>query len=865
MNAFATSGRRGARVRLLAAAALALGAAPLPEPADPPAPFLVRGFVLDSSLRPVAGASVTATPLQAGARACRESAAAAPVASDGRFSIALGAMPPLLRLEALAPGLAPGVIDGFAPAASPADAGVLFLLPAVELTGRVTNRHGAPLGGASLFVMAASDPLPEAALEPAAVSAPDGTFCIDGLPPAVVWIGATLADHADLARREADLNDPARRDVDLVLDDGRSVRGVVLGEHGQPLPGAKVEPLWPRGEAPFFRRPVTTSADGRFLLEGLPAARGGIEVRFAAAGLQEALRPGASLEEDSVVTLARAPLLRLSAAAADPPVAISLVRLDAYARAGEGWRREERACAAAEAEVERPDCWTVSAPPGERIRVFVEAEDGRTAVAEVAPPAAGETVDVRLEFAPLREIAGRVLAPDGAPPAGPLDVELGRAHGASWLLLCTARCAQDGGFSCAGLPDGAYGVRARSASWISDWVPAGEGSAPVPLAITARPAARLSGTLTVNGKRPPLPIVVAALAFDRGHRAFRAVATAATDPEGRFLLAPLPAGAVALVPEQPPDPGEGACAWRKEPALPEGARGWPWLARLGEGEEAVLDIDLLQPARSWLSGTFEVNGRRRPGALLALSRADGDGRGTVLTDEEGRFRCRVEGGGGFVLEVEAGGPRAALPVDVQAGIDRSIAWDVAAGSIGGRLLAAEGTPGLRVLLQAERAPTQDDPSPWATCEQALASPDGRYAFPEAAARRLRVAAEDPSGRLAMAVTGPFPLGAGESATAPDLVLPLAAALEAVMRLPAGGKPPFARLEVEAAAGLPDLPRPFTGWFVAEKARVAGLPPGRVRARLLPYGPFEASPDQEVDLPADGSCVTIEFTVRPAGR
>ncbi|MBK8942940.1 MAG: carboxypeptidase regulatory-like domain-containing protein [Polyangiaceae bacterium] len=133
------------------------------------------------------------------------------------------------------------------------------------LAGRLAER---PVEGDALKVRAVWDdpsvPGCYGVVRSAAVRA-DGTFQLDGLHPGAHSLLLLRAD-AILARVRAEV--PSAEPVVLAQTRTRDVTGVVLDEHGAPVPRAEIQL---RGPASF--RDTTTDAEGRFVLRDVPISQ----------------------------------------------------------------------------------------------------------------------------------------------------------------------------------------------------------------------------------------------------------------------------------------------------------------------------------------------------------------------------------------------------------------------------------------------------------------------------------------------------------------------------------------------------------------------------------------------------------------
>jgi|GEM_PF-3770409 len=148
------------------------------------------------------------------------------------------------------------------------------------LAGRVLDERGAPRAGAMLHVLSRSWRAPEAG----ALSGADGAFRIEGLSAGEFDVIAVDAETwpVETRRRFVLRGDEQVLGQDFVLAEGRSLRGRVTDERGDPVTGARVsvdDSL--RGSATIGGHGVTTGPDGSFEMAGLPAAPVALSIAHA--------------------------------------------------------------------------------------------------------------------------------------------------------------------------------------------------------------------------------------------------------------------------------------------------------------------------------------------------------------------------------------------------------------------------------------------------------------------------------------------------------------------------------------------------------------------------------------------------------
>ncbi len=221
------------------------------------APAVLRGRLVDTDGKPLAGASLVRTKLLAeGARTITDAAVQfdlgmfgsqvaqlfasdrdevlATTAADGTFVIH-GVEPGPLLLRTVAPGHGSRLLrDGVDEVGDDKDLGTITLPIGRRMQGRV-RRGGRPFAGATVTVVGAET-------QASAITDADGLWRVDDLVPGDYRVRARLASQPTGSRVRTE-RVPARGptpNVVIELDAGRRVTGEVLGSDGVPVPGALV-------------------------------------------------------------------------------------------------------------------------------------------------------------------------------------------------------------------------------------------------------------------------------------------------------------------------------------------------------------------------------------------------------------------------------------------------------------------------------------------------------------------------------------------------------------------------------------------------------------------------------------------------
>jgi len=246
----------------------------------------IRGRVISED-KAVAGATVAALPFESpfeeARREARRGPAPAPLATattkaDGSYVLAVpaptapttGAM---VRLQVTAKGLRSTLLDAVYDAAETAEAGDAILGKSGALAGKVVDRQGGPVVGASVTLASSAFPFNfsgASGIVPAATTTgADGTFRFaeagtNGNRVRVEAPGFAFAEASGLVAGAV------RRPLTLAL--GRTISGTVVGEGRKPAAGALVRFETGNGSSRWFE----ARGDGSFLVEGVPPEGGTI-------------------------------------------------------------------------------------------------------------------------------------------------------------------------------------------------------------------------------------------------------------------------------------------------------------------------------------------------------------------------------------------------------------------------------------------------------------------------------------------------------------------------------------------------------------------------------------------------------------
>lgn len=415
--------------------------------------------------------------------------------------------------------------------------------------------------------------------------------------------------------------------LEVVLGEGRVVRGRVVGESGQPVAGASVGLVW----LPASRTLTTVFVDGRrvfdhqtrtddegiFLFPDLPPGQYDVIVDARPAWALHELA-GVELPEDRGVDLGEVVLeaavaLDLLVVDGDgDPVADAKVDHSPHRTRGGGGSRPQNVMTSSTGRDSGPATDAEGRyrleglAPGLPLDLQVTKSGWMPAqLSQVVPPLEDELV-VALEKG--LTVAGRVLADAGRPATG-ASVMLSQrwaiehSEGSSFQTVSTGTRADDeGGFRFEGLRPSprielsAHWEGLSGAVVVDDPPPRGE----VPVEIRLQPAPRVVGTVSDREGRPVSGATVSLQPPGSDRRAVRATASAATDALGRFDLVAEAAGPVRVTAKH-----QGLSAEREVVVAPG---------------TTTVDLRLDLPEGLWLRGRIiDPEGRTVTGAMLSLT------------------------------------------------------------------------------------------------------------------------------------------------------------------------------------------------------------------------------------------------------
>jgi protocatechuate 3,4-dioxygenase beta subunit len=239
----------------------------------------VTGRVVDPEGRPLAGRLRLEVVDEHGLPASASDRIAADAKADGAF--VLGPVPlGTLGISVSAPGHATRRVDATVARRAAVDLGDVVLETGLVIRGRVRDREGNGLAGAS--VRARLRRPGERSLNEATSEA-DGEYVVAGLGPGTYQLTAVLPGHATAQATALAGGDP----VDLVMDAGGEIAGRVVDAAGQPAEDATLAAEWAdeaEAGSPGGAFGAAEEGEGRFVLRDLAAGAYVVQARAAGKG-----------------------------------------------------------------------------------------------------------------------------------------------------------------------------------------------------------------------------------------------------------------------------------------------------------------------------------------------------------------------------------------------------------------------------------------------------------------------------------------------------------------------------------------------------------------------------------------------------
>jgi Carboxypeptidase regulatory-like domain len=782
----------------------------------------VIGQVVGPDGRPIPEAEVAA--LAEGGAAPRSGAPGprtASTAADGRFAV-LHAPAQRFAVEVTKPGYArlrwPEITAP--PGEGPIDLGVLRLVPGAVVSGRVSDRAGAPIADAEVWLRGRRPA--GARRAPAARTDPAGAFrLVDLRPGEPIDLQVTAEGYLEAAVRG--VVPPPARPLAVQLTPAARVAGRVVDGSGRPVAGAEVR-LAPRLPEPGTagvpppagarELAVTSGEDGGFAFAGV--APGAVLLEAAAAGFQLSeplpaeVPQGGSLRDLVLVVERGATVEGTVSDRGGEPVPGALVQLG---------RVGARSDAAGRFRVE-------GVKPGAQLAEVDHRDFNRlTRRLEVAPE--GTTADFVLTGG--WPVAGRAVDEQGLPVAGAqLDLQqLDRLESRAYR----AGSGEDGRFRFGRVAEGRYTLSATREGYAAEErfdALAVAGAAVEDVEVVLHAGAVLRGRIL--GLEPAdLPRVrLRAARLEGGTRQGR------VDPAGGYEIADLA-------------PGE----WQVTGTLAGGQRQAETRLSVPRGVRRV-ERDLRFGGGIALSGLALFDGRELAGARVALRGLGSALERTVATDYQGAFRIEGLDAGRYRLTVSHPGELLVHNEDLDLAADREVVVELRTAEVRGQVTGTGERPlaGAYVTLHQHLAGAAEAASLFSVVTGA----DGGFRQARLAPGRYRVTVR----RDGYAPAEQWLELAAGAAEEVEIALAATEGLDLAVRLASGQVPlvvtvsafgPGGALVLSEARGL--TPEGFT--------HIATLPPGQWELWIA--APGAAVERRAVTVPG----AAVEVVLAPAAR
>ena len=457
----------------------------------------VRGRVVDTQGRPVAGAEVRLAPSplpgqRTGAKRAEPAVEEDPFAalSDARGQFAIAHVPAAqIDLTARKRSHAPSLVRGIqiSPGEGAADLGTVVLRPGARIAGRVIDSKGKPIASAGVHRVESLEPLDHrsARLEgekPDAISGADGKFVLEDLASGLP-LNLIVRAPGHLPAGVRNVRPPNQKPLMVRLEAAAQLRGRVVSAEGEPVAGARVDFIWEaavpdrpeRKTGPPVERFATSDREGRFELRNLPSGTATVsawaEGHVPVDG-REVTVPWPDPDQELILTLERGTVLsgRVATTAGDP---VSGARVSAGGASGTS---------------DDDGVYKVEGAPVGRTTILAFHPDYRRFFKEVVLDKGGNQLDVTFEAGV--EVSGRVVDERGTPVAG-AGVVL-NSLGARERHEYRGRTGVDGAFRLSPVGRGRYRLTAEG----DDYPP---GEIPEPVEVAGKPLEGLEVVLEPGG------------------------------------------------------------------------------------------------------------------------------------------------------------------------------------------------------------------------------------------------------------------------------------------------------------------------------------------------------------------------------
>jgi beta-lactamase regulating signal transducer with metallopeptidase domain/protocatechuate 3,4-dioxygenase beta subunit len=344
-----------------------------------------------------------------------------------------------------------------------------------------------------------------------------GDFFVTGVPEGEFLLTASAPGHPDATVDGIRSIPGERAEVQVLIDEGASIRGVVTGD-GRPAAGAT---LWIYSIPPNQRRggDARTDPDGRFEKSGLAPGRYGINVNFKIGGRDYRSHAEVDVVEGGVaeikVEARRGILLRGTIRSGGIPLTAGKIEVRRVLGEGERDSRSIGPAGAYSVDVPRPGRYVFSVSP-EREKDLgtswtysvVEIPEGAEEVQkELDLPAGGGIFGVIVDAVagtPIAKATVQVL-PSGTSFRRFMDgtVLSGNVRG-------TATSGKDGRFEISGFSPGRYRIRAWAEGYapaVLDGIEAGSARPGEPLRIALGKGYRVTASVADPEGSPPKMVV----------------------------------------------------------------------------------------------------------------------------------------------------------------------------------------------------------------------------------------------------------------------------------------------------------------------------------------------------------------------